>query len=220
MANYLTAVIPRHLEPAFRDWIAPHLPAADASGAGGPEAGEHLVLELPGTTARLHHVARGAVRDAVAVGRGHEGDVTGSGAVFHGYAQSSEDATTVFGAAGLGGMIAAGDRTLVDAPDGQEWDGSYVKVAWRGSELQAHTDFFRLVPMAYTAGSGLLAVSDSWQVLVRLRTALGLPETAPPHALRRSRIEDGTQAAGRCQERRCGCLLAISPRSCCWAASA
>jgi hypothetical protein len=179
MANYLTAVIPRHLEPAFRDWIAPHLQAAQASVAGGPGSGEHLVLDLPGTTARLHHVARGAVRDAVSVPHEPEREATGSGAVFHGYAQSSAGATTVFGAAGLGGMIAAGDRTLLDAPAGQEWDGSYVKVAWRGPELQAHTDFFRLVPMAYTAGAGLLAVSDSWQVLVRLRTELGLPVTVP-----------------------------------------
>lgn len=179
MANYLTAVVPRHLEPAFLDWIAPHLPTAGASALGGDAVGEHLVLDLPGTTARLHHVARAAGRDAVAIPDGQGRDATGSGAVFHGFAQSLDHATTVFGAAGLGQMAAAGDRTLLEAPAGQEWDGSYVKVAWRGAELQAHTDFFRLVPMAYTAGSGLMAVSDSWQVLVRLRTALGLPVSVP-----------------------------------------
>lgn len=179
MANYLTAVVPRHLEPAFRAWIAPHLPPAKASSADGSGSDEHLVLDLPGTTARLHHVARGAVGDAVTVSDGHARDATSVGAIFHGYAQSSDEATTVFGAAGLDQMVAAGNRALLDAPAGQEWDGSYVKVSWQGPELQAHTDFFRLVPMAYTAGSGLVAVSDSWQLLVRLRTALGLPVTVP-----------------------------------------
>lgn len=173
MANYLTAVVPRHLEQAFLDWIGPHLPAED----GAP--GEHLVLDLPSTTARLHHVARAATQDAVHPSQepntpGTTGD---SGAVFHGFAQSMEHATTVFGAPGLTQLVAAGDRSLLDAPAGQEWEGAYAKVSWRGTEVQAHTDFFRLVPMAYTAGQGLLAVSDSWQLLVRLRTALGLPVT-------------------------------------------
>lgn len=188
MANYLAAVVPHHLEGSFREWLAPHLPVSGAE--------EHLVLDLPGTTARLHHVARDAHRDSVDLSRrsgapagarpsalpsaapdAEPGEAPVRGAVFHGFAHSADEASTVFGAPGLAAAHADGHGGLLDAPTGEEWEGSYALLTWNGRQFSAHTDLFRQLPMMVTGGGGLLAVSDSWQVLIRLRSALGLSVT-------------------------------------------
>ena len=192
MTTYLTAVVPRDLERRFLDWLEPHVPATDGAPASsdrptpgtsgtstGPRAtgsAEHLVVDLPGTTARLHHVGRSATEDVLPM------PVPGGGALFRGYAQSPASGAIVFGGAGATALAAHApdavhgtDSGLVGGRHGREWDGAHLAVAWDHDGLRAHTDFFRMLPLLYTSGRGLLALSDSWQLLVRLRTALGLP---------------------------------------------
>lgn len=194
MTTYLTAVVPRDLEQRFQAWLSPHVPTdgsprgsadpapADVTGTGtwafAPGAGEHLAIDLPGTGARLHHVGRSATADLVPPRPGR----APAGALFRGYAQSPAGDTLVFGGAGAAALAERDPDAVYDSGSGliggrhgREWDGTHLAVAWDPEGLTAHTDFFRMLPLLYTSGNGLLALSDSWQLLVRLRTALGLP---------------------------------------------
>lgn len=169
MSNYLTVVASSDMEPALLRWLGPHL-----------AAGEHCTVELPGAAGlRLHHVARQAAGDLVpAAGGGVPG-----GALFRGYALEPDGGALVFAAEGVRPHLEAARSAgrpgwhagpLVERA-GEEWDGVHLAVSWSAQRLTAHTDFFRTLPMLYTAAAGIVAFSDSWQLLVRLRTALGLP---------------------------------------------
>ncbi|MDI3329395.1 MAG: hypothetical protein QJR09_01505 [Micrococcus sp.] len=182
MTTYLTAVVPLGLEERFRGWLSPHVPVAGGEGgigrSGAAGSGEYLVVDLPGTGARLHHVGRSATADLLPAQSGP----APSGALFRGYAQSPGGDTLVFGGAGAAalatedpGAIHGTESGLVGGRPGREWDGTHLAVAWTPEGLTAHTDFSRMLPLLYTWGGGLLALSDSWQLLVRLRRAMGLP---------------------------------------------
>jgi hypothetical protein len=199
VSNYLTVVLPRRLEDRFLEWLRPHLPEGPPRGElrAGVGSPEHLIVELPGTTARLHHIARSAAADLLDDGMGGPAAPGHSGALFRGYAQSRHGEQVVFGAAGVralstmrrpgGGPVRRSG--LFAAAPGQEWDGSHLAVRWDRGYLRAHTDFFRTLPLLYTSGVGMTALSDSWQVLVRLRTALGMPVSLSPQALMALRID-------------------------------
>ncbi|MDI3329396.1 MAG: hypothetical protein QJR09_01510 [Micrococcus sp.] len=71
----------------------------------------------------------------------------------------------------------AGTTDALQSPlgRGHGWDGCHLLVGAGPHGLTATTDFFRQLPLLYTAGAGLVAISDSWALLVDLRSALGLP---------------------------------------------
>lgn len=199
VSNYLTIVLPRRLEKRLLAWLSPHLPAEPgaASLPAGQHSPEHLVVDLPGTEARLHHIARSAAADVFGdngAWRSGQGD---RGALFRGYAQSAYGEKVVFGVAGARALAAETDpggdpiraSGLFASSPGEEWDGSHLAVRWQPGHLRVHTDFFRTLPLLYTSGAGMAAVSDSWQLLVRLRSALGLPVTLSPEALLAMRID-------------------------------
>lgn len=200
MSNYLTVVVPPRYEQRFIEWLRPHLPEYGSSGHQQTGAGhpEHVVVELPGTTARLHHVARSASVDLLGSPRGMPPpDSRNTGALFRGFAQSHHGEQVVYGATGAKALAASRgphadpvrSSGLFATSPGQEWDGSHLAVRWDRTHVRAHTDFFRTLPLLYTSGGGMAAFSDSWQLLVRLRTALGLPVSLSPEALLTMRID-------------------------------
>lgn len=200
VSNYLTVIVPPRLEQRFTEWLRPHLPengSSDRRQSGGHHR-EHAIVELPGTTARLHHIARSASADLLGGPEGmRPADTGGTGALFRGFAQSHHGEQVVYGAAGARSLAAVRgpgadpgrNSGLFAATPGQEWDGSHVAVRWDRNQVRAHTDFFRTLPLLYTSGGGMAAFSDSWQLLVRLRTALGLPVSLSPEALLALRID-------------------------------
>lgn len=185
MSTYLTIVASTRWEAALERWLVRHR----------PEAGdEHLVQDLPVDGYRLHHLGRAASADRVASPAPGRGDLPAEplwGALFRGYAQDPEGTTMVFGATGVRQLLQRRpDRPgrpgreapwrsgtvpgpLVDDP-GTAWDGVHLAVTWDRDRVAVHTDLFRILPLLYTEAPGLVAFSDSWQLLVRLRTALGL----------------------------------------------
>lgn len=174
MSNYLTVVVTPQAEERLLRWLTPYLPLGKDVWPSQRDSTEHAVLELDGRGARLHHVARAAEADIVAQ---HGADLGPGGALFRGYAQSPGGDALVFGAAGAAAAIHREGQGPLAQALGQEWDGSHVVVRWDRDKLSVHADFFRTLPLLYTEGPGFVAFSDSWQVLVRLRTAMGAPVT-------------------------------------------
>ncbi|HEY4614982.1 MAG TPA: hypothetical protein VIG75_05945 [Citricoccus sp.] len=191
MSTYLTTVVPRALEERFATWL------------GRVDPQDHVVVDLPDTPARVHHVARAARSDVVTGAaeprEAHAVGVTGHTDVgdavplrldprgmtlFRGYAQEPEGTSLVFGARGLadyrrtpGAAASRWGRTA-----GTDWDGCHLLVSLAPDGLTATTDFFRQLPLLYTAAAGFVAWSDSWALLVDLRRALGLEVTVDTSA--------------------------------------
>lgn len=85
----------------------------------------------------------------------------------------------------------------------QEWDGSHLAVHWNTERLRVHTDFFRTLPLLYTSGGRMAAVSDAWQLLVQLLTALGLPVTLSPQTVLAMRIDSSITEHRRNEQTAC-----------------
>lgn len=173
MSTYLTILTTSDSEERLLQWLAPHLPIGDAWPTQ-EDSPEHAVADLPGHGVRLHHIARQARKDLLDRG---ETAAFAEGAMFRGVGQSPDGGVLMFGAAGVGEAARSGLRgPLTDTP-GEEWPGTHVAMQWNRDRLRVHADFFRMLPLLYTEGPGFVGFSDSWQLLVRLRQAMGAPIT-------------------------------------------
>lgn len=167
MANYLTVVLPRRQEQRLLQWLAP---------TGFPD-GEHLCVPLRGTRLRLHHIGRNAAADLLDLPGKH------SFGLFRGVGDDEFAHRLVYGARGAQEFLDEHDGPgLPDAgawatTNAKSWTGNYASHWVDGRTLHSSGDFFRFLPLLYTSGGGMVAFSDSWHVLVRLRRAMGLPVT-------------------------------------------
>ncbi|MFC7401757.1 hypothetical protein [Citricoccus sp. GCM10030269] len=177
MSTYLSVVLPDHLEDRFAAWL------------GETAKADHLVIDLPSAGYRWHHVARAAQEDVVTQEspRLHHPEQGGASpgmvlpeagvTLFRGFAQDPEATTLVFAASGLSALRHTDPHLGVS-----EWDGCHLLIDVDHRGFRATTDFFRQLPLLYTSGQGLVAMSDSWSLLVDLRSALGLPLTVDTSA--------------------------------------
>lgn len=167
MANYLTVVVPRRQEKRLLHWLAP---------SGFPDA-EHVCIPIHGTGLRLHHIGRNAPADLVDLPRRH------SFGLFRGLGDDEFAHRLVYGARGAQEFLDRhAGRRLPDVgawatTNAHAWTGNYASHWVEGRTLHSSGDFFRFLPLLYTSGRGMVAFSDSWHVLVRLRQAMGLTVT-------------------------------------------
>jgi hypothetical protein len=173
MSTYLTILATPAAEEKLLQWLAPHMPLEDAWPTQ-QDSPEHAVADLPGHGARLHHVARQARKDLLVRG---ETAAFAEGALFRGVGQSPDGSVLMFGAGGVGEAARNGVRGPLTSTAGEEWPGTHVAMQWDRERVRVHADFFRMLPLLYTQGPGFVGFSDSWQLLVRLRRAMGADVT-------------------------------------------
>lgn len=158
MSNYLAVVVTAALRPRVRQWLDEHGAPAD----------------------EVHVASLGDGHDLVLVGRDVARCVE-PGLFFKGVAVSPEHGAIGFGAAGWRSLPAA----VRADPHGVA--GEFVLVEWDDEHVAVRRDVFGAVSLAWTAGPGVVAASDSLLLLVDLRRWLGLPVTQnAEHLLARS----------------------------------
>lgn len=168
MSTYLSVLVTSDAEEKLLTWLAPHMPLGDAWPTN-EDSPEHAVVDLPNRAGRLHHVGREARRDLLI-----HGETAGfaAGAIFRGVSQAPDGKAVMFGAGGVREAVRNGVRGPMTDQAGEEWPGTYMAMQWNSDRLRTHGDFFRMLPLLYTHGSGFVAFSDSWQLLVQLRRAM------------------------------------------------
>ncbi|MBT0994592.1 hypothetical protein KIN34_09865 [Cellulomonas sp. DKR-3] len=158
MSNYLAVVVAAELSPRVRGWLAERGAPADEVHVAPLGEGHELVL-----------VGRDVAR-CVEPGR-----------FFKGVAVSPEHGAIGFGVDGWRSM----PESVRADPHGVA--GEFVLVEWDDEQVAVRRDVFGAVSLAWTAGPGVVAASDSLLVLVDLRRRLGLPVTQDAeHLLARS----------------------------------
>ena len=150
MANYLLALSREDGHEALGQ-------AIDEVGAQFPD--DHASSVLPGGW-RLDWLARHATGDLMPEGQG----------LFTGVAYDDDAEGLYFGRSG---WESRGARVWAD----DDMPGCHVIGSWRGDRLRVTTDLYRMMPLFTTSAAGLVLVSDSAALLLRLRRRLGLPCT-------------------------------------------
>jgi len=154
VSNYLGLALRRDLRPRVEQWLTTR----------GSAPSEHRFVTLDDRT------------DLLVVSRGVK-ECLGRRRFFRGTAVSPEHGAIGFGLAGWDAM-----------PPGAHADphgvsGEFVLMEWDDEQVVVRRDVLGSVALAWTAGDGFAAVSDSLLVLVDLRRWLGAPVTQNTEAV-------------------------------------
>lgn len=159
MSNYLVLIVKRPKLESIQNWLKRY--SSDPSEIVANKVSENTFLFI---------ISKGVMEDVY----------PSEGSFFKGYAIDHTRKEIIFGAQG-NRLHAALAEEEANKKNGME--GCYINCTWSKKEFLFNNDAFSLCSMLYFFEPDIFGISDSFYILARIRSHLGLPNTPNEEAI-------------------------------------